>query len=416
MDLKITPTGKLSGTINISGSKNGTLPMLAASLLCDGTVCISDIPDVSDIRLMCKMLMCAGASVCYLDADTIKINPSEVNPYKFNRECAGKIRGSFLLSGACLGKYGYAKIPMPGGCPIGTRPIDLHLKGFCALGADISAENGIITMRGNNLVGTDIYLDFPSVGATENIMLAACCADGKTVISNASAEPEICTLADMLIQMGVVIDGAGTDQITIYGKKDNLSSVSVKAMPDRIEAGTYMMLIASTGGKGILENVDCSHLTPVTAKLREMGAQIHEYENSLYICAENGLECADIKTMPYPGFPTDMQAPFCALLCTCHGRGMIVETVFENRFLHVGELIRMGASIKTDGRTAIIEGDTLLTGAAVRCRDLRGGAALIIAAANARGSTVIHDARHIMRGYDNIETKLNHLGCRAEFV
>lgn len=414
MDLKITPTGKLSGKIKISGSKNGTLPMLAAALLCDGAVCVTDAPDVSDIRLMCKMLTCAGVSVHHADNKT-EINPSGLNPYKFNRECAGKIRGSFLLGGACLGKYGYAKIPMPGGCPIGTRPIDLHLKGFSALGADISTENGAVTMKADRLIGTDIYLDFPSVGATENIMLAACRAEGRTIISNASAEPEICALADMLIQMGADIDGAGTDRITIYGTK-NLHSVSVKAMPDRIEAGTYMMLIASSKGNGILENVDCSHLTPVTAKLREMGAQIHEYENSLYIDAEGGLCCADIKTMPYPGFPTDMQAPFCALLCTCHGRGMIVETVFENRFLHVGELIRMGASIKTDGRTAIVEGDTSLTGAAVQCRDLRGGAALIIAAANARGSSIIHDARHILRGYDDIAAKLNRLGCHAEFV
>ena len=414
MDLKITPPQSVCGTVRISGSKNGALPLFAASILGSGKTTIEDAPDVSDIRLMHKMLDASGADVT-AHGNKTEINPQNIDPCAFADESAGRIRGSFLLAGACLAKFGHVKISMPGGCPIGLRPIDLHLKGFASLGADISTENGVVTLKADRLSGADIYLDFPSVGATENIMIAASLADGKTVISNASAEPEICALADMLISMGAEIDGAGTDRITVIGKR-GLGGTAVTAIPDRIEAGTYMMLAAAAKGKVVLENVYHPHLTPVTAKLREMGADIKELGNSISIDAACGLCGADIKTMPYPGFPTDMQAPFCALLCVCRGSGIVVETVFENRFLYVGELIRMGASIKTDGRTAVVEGGAELTGAAVQCRDLRGGAALIIAACTARGSSVIHDAEHILRGYADITNKLRALGCSAEIV
>ncbi len=414
MDLKITPSGTLSGTVRIGGSKNGALPMLAAAAAGHGTTVISGAPEVSDIRLMREILARSGAQISVNGNDT-SICADNIHPELFAEECAGKIRGSFLLAGACLARFGRVKITMPGGCPIGMRPIDLHLKGLSALGAEVSSENGIVTLTAPKLRGSNIYLDFPSVGATENIMIAASAADGETVISNASAEPEICALADMLCKMGAHIDGAGTDRITVYGTKW-LGCTSVHVMPDRIEAGTYLALIAATRGRGHLENAECTHLTPVTAKLREMGASIREENRGIYIDASQGLCCADIKTLPYPGFPTDMQAQFCALLCTCDGSGMVVETVFENRFLHVSELIRMGASIKTDGRTAIIEGGAPLTGAVVECRDLRGGAALVIAACAARGITVIHNAEHILRGYADVESKLNALGCKAEFI
>lgn len=414
MDLKITPSGALSGTVRISGSKNGALPMLAAALAAEGETVLCGAPDVSDIRLMREILAKAGAGVV-TDGDITSISSENVNPCVFGDEIVGRIRGSFLLAGACLARFGKARIAMPGGCPIGMRPIDLHLKGLAALGAEIVSENGIVTLSAPKLRGADIYLDFPSVGATENIMTAASAADGETVISNASAEPEICALADMLCQMGADIEGAGTDRITIRGAK-RLHSAHAHIMPDRIEAGTYLALLAAVKGRGRLENVQCRCLTPVTAKLREMGADIREEGDSIYIDATGGLCGADIKTMPYPGFPTDMQAPFCALLCTCKGSGMVVETVFENRFLHVSELIRMGASIKTDGRTAIVEGGTPLSGALVECRDLRGGAALVIAASAARGETVIRGAEHILRGYSSIVDKLGALGCGAELI
>lgn len=414
MDLIITPNGCLSGTVRINGSKNGALPMLAAAAAAEGTTVISGAPDVSDIRLMQGILTRAGARISN-DGGNITVNSDNIRPELFAGEDAGKIRGSFLLAGACLSRFGTVKIAMPGGCPIGMRPIDLHIKGLAALGADVSCENGIVTLKAPRLCGTGIYLDFPSVGATENIMTAACTAEGETVISNASAEPEICSLASMLRAMGAHIEGAGTDRITVCGVK-TLRGADVRVMPDRIEAGTYLALLAAVRGRGCLENVDCTHLTPVTAKLREMGAELEERENSIYIDASRDMHSADIKTLPYPGFPTDMQAQFCALLCTCEGSGMVVETVFENRFLHVGELIRMGASIKTDGRTAIVEGDKQLTGAVVDCRDLRGGAALMIAACAARGETVIRGAEHILRGYADMESKLAALGCVSRFV
>ena len=411
--LMIKNSGKLHGTVKISGSKNSSLPILAASIMTGGKNIISNIPDLSDIKVMYDILESLGVKINFHKKDIV-IDSENISNYTTPYELVAKMRGSFLLSGALLARCGRAKIALPGGCPIGTRPVDLHLKGFAALGAEISKGHGYVELSAPKLKGAKIYLDFPSVGATENIIIAATLAEGETLIENAAAEPEIVDLCSFLQKQGAKIYGAGSDTVRIYGV-EKLQPTAHKVIPDRIEAGTFMTAFAMTRGRGVIDDVDCNHLKPVTAKLTEMGAKIKKIsETKLEIDANNVLKTSDVKTLPYPGFPTDMQAPFCSLLSTAEGTGVIVETVFENRFLHIGELNRMGANIKIDGRTSVIEGVSQLSGTDVNAFDLRGGAALVLAGLNAKGDTRISGVEHIDRGYENFVEKFQKIGASIE--
>ncbi len=402
-------SGQLSGDVEISGSKNSSLPILASCILTNGTNIIKNIPNLSDIRVMYSLLESLGAKIDVHDKKTI-VNCDNISNFTTPYELVGKMRGSFLLAGALLARVGHAKIALPGGCPIGTRPVDLHLKGFAALGAEISQGHGYVEMKAEKLKGSKIYLDFPSVGATENLIIAAVKADGETVIENAAAEPEIVDLIDFLTKQGAIIEGSGSDTIKITGVKE-LQSTEHTVIPDRIEAGTFMSAFAMTRGMGRIKNVNLNHIKPVTAKLSEMGVEFLEIgQSSLEINASKELKMSDVKTLPFPGFPTDMQAPFTVLLSSIEGTGIIVETVFENRFLHIGELNRMGANIKIDGRTSVIEGGRCLSGAKVNAFDLRGGAALVLAGMIATGDTEVTGIDHIERGYENFLQKLEKIG------
>lgn len=406
----IEESGHLSGEIDISGSKNAALPIIAASLLADGDVVLKNIPCLSDTTLMCDILKCFGAKVT-AEKNTLYINSSNLKNYIAPYDLSSKIRGSFLVMGPMLARCGKVRISLPGGCPIGTRPVDLHLKAFAQMGAEILTGHGYIDVSAKKLTGAKIHLDFPSVGATENIMMAAIGANGTTYIGNASQEPEIVDLANFLNKSGAKICGAGTDEIKIVGRTP-LSPCEYSVIPDRIEAGTFMVAAAITGGKVTLNNVIPSHLSPVIAKLTELGVKISAKNTTINITANYPLHCADIKTMPHPGFPTDMQALMMSLLSVCDGTSVICETIFENRFMHAPELVRMGASIKTDGRCAIINGRPYLTGACVKATDLRAGAALSIAALCAKGKSEISDIYHIERGYELFDEKLIKLGAK----
>ena len=415
MEFIVNKTPFLEGSVSVDGAKNAALPILAASMLCSGECVIHGIPKLSDVAKMNEILKFAGCDVNH-KVKTVTVNAAKsLQPYA-PYELTSSFRASFLAAAPLLARLGYAKICMPGGCPIGTRPIDLHLKGFELLGAEVVSGSGYIGLSAKKLTGTKIYLDFPSVGATENLMMAASLASGKTVIENAATEPEISDLAGFINAMGGDVRGAGTDTITVTGVK-KLTGTEYTVIPDRIEAGTIMAAVAATGGNVTVKNIIPVHIKPVTAKLREAGAEIKEYGDSINICVDRPLKCQDIKTLPFPGFPTDMQAQFMAVASVTRGTSIITETVFENRFMHAGELGRMGANIKTDGRTAVIEGVDKLSGAKVRATDLRAGAALIIAGFVAEGQTIVEDDGHIDRGYDNIEKKFNRLGAnisRAE--
>lgn len=410
----IKPNGALKGTVNISGSKNASLPIMAACLLTPEKNTLLNIPHLSDISAMCELLAASGAEILIFD-ESLEIKAEKLTFAPCRSAPANKLRGSFLLAGPLLARLGRVKIPLPGGCPIGTRPIDLHLKGFAKLGAEICQDHGFIEISCEKLCGNRIYLDFPSVGATENILMAATLADGDTIIENAATEPEITDLADFLQKLGADIENAGSDTVTVHGKR-SLCGATHTVIPDRIEAGTFMTAFAITRGSGEIKNINCEHLKPVAAKLSEMGADISLFDDHILINAEKPLRTADIKTLPFPGFPTDMQAPFSALLSVSDGTGMVVETVFENRFLHIGELNRMGAKIKIDGRTSVIEGVPSLTGACVNAMDLRGGAALTLAGMVARGSTKILGTEHIRRGYEHFAEKLRKLGADIECI
>ncbi len=401
--------GPLRGSVRISGAKNSALPILASCILGGRENILYNIPRLSDIDVMLELLSSLGARINIFD-DKIIIDAGHIKSHTTPYELVCRMRGSFLLSGALLARYSKARICMPGGCPIGARPVDLHLKGFSLMGAEISNGYGYIDMSAEKLHGARIYLDFPSVGATENLVMAATLAEGETVIQNAAAEPEIEDLASFLIKRGAIIEGAGSDTIKIIGVKE-LKSATHSVIPDRIEAGTFMSAIAITNGKGRVENVNINHIRPMLAKLREMNVEIAEEESAVVVDAYKRLVSTDIKTMPFPGFPTDMQAQFGGLLSVSEGTGMIVETVFENRFLHASELNRMGAKIKIEGRTSVVEGVKSLTGTRVKAPDLRGGAALVLAGLSATGETQIEDAWHINRGYENLEGKLSGLGA-----
>jgi UDP-N-acetylglucosamine 1-carboxyvinyltransferase len=408
----IVSEGKpLKGRVRVSGAKNSVLPIIAASLLADGRSVIDDVPYLNDVKIMCDLVESLGASAeISEDLNRLEINCRSLSNNTAPYELVNKMRASFLVAGPLLARTGAARISLPGGCAIGSRPVDLHLKGFSALGAAITQGHGYIeASRNGRLKGGKVYLDFPSVGATENIMMAAVLAEGATTIENAAIEPEIVDLATYLTAMGAEVKGAGTDTVKISGVRE-LKAANHTIIPDRIEAGTYMIAAAITGGDVVVENVVTDHLKPVTAKLREAGAEVFEELSSIRVKGGR-LKAIDIKTHPYPGFPTDMQSQITSLMCVASGTSMVIETIFENRFMHVCELKRMGANIKIEGRSAIIEGCGKLTGAQVKATDLRAGAALILAGLAAEGTTEITDIEHIDRGYVNIDQKLKSLGA-----
>ncbi|HHU31971.1 MAG: UDP-N-acetylglucosamine 1-carboxyvinyltransferase [Zhaonellaceae bacterium] len=414
---KIIVTGgkRLEGTIQVSGAKNAVLPIIAATLLGENVCTLSDIPQLADVDSICQVLTCLGATIHRTPENELVIDPKTLSSVEATHKQVRKMRASFLVMGPLLARFGRVKMSLPGGCAIGTRPIDLHLKGLAALGASIKIGHGLIEATAPRLKGAKVYLDFPSVGATENIMMAGSIAEGQTIIENAAEEPEIVDLANFLNNMGARVTGAGTNIIKIEGTK-HLKGAKYTVIPDRIEAGTYMVLAAATGSNILIENVIVDHLKPVVAKLLEAGVKVSEENNGLRVSSDGSLEAVDIKTLPYPGFPTDMQAQMMALLTTAKGTSIITETVFENRFMHVDEFIRMGANIIIEGHTAIVKGVDRLTGAPVKATDLRAGAALIIAALKAEGTSEISGLYHIDRGYDNIVGKLQALGANIQRV
>lgn len=407
---------RLVGTVKTSGAKNAVLPIIAASILGTSPSRLDEIPALEDVRTICAVLECLGIKVDASEPHTLKIDSREITSCEAPYELVRSMRASFLVMGPLLARKGYARISQPGGCAIGTRPIDLHLKGFEALGVKIEQGHGYIEASApEGMTGANIYLDFPSVGATENIMMASAMANGTTVLENPAEEPEIVDLANYLNQMGARVRGAGTNVITIEGVSE-LHGVQHSVIPDRIEAGTYMIAAAMTGGDVIIENVLPEHQKPLIAKLREAGALVEEDIDRIHVVGSGKLKAVDIKTLPYPGFPTDMQAQMMAMLSVAEGRSKITETVFENRFMHVVELNRMGANITTEGRSAVISGPARLTGCTVRATDLRAGAAMILAGLVAEGATEICDIYHIDRGYEEIAAKLTRLGADIKRV
>ncbi len=406
---------KLSGSVKVSGSKNAVLPIIIASILAEGESVIYDVPDLTDVHILKDILTELGAKVDFKN-NIFKIDTKGINSWEASYESINKMRASVLVMGPLLAKFGRVRVAMPGGCAIGTRPIDLHLKGFESLGAKISLEQGFVSaINDNRLKAGKIYLDFPSVGATENIMMAAVLAEGVTTIENAAEEPEIVDLANFLNSMGGNVKGAGTNVIKITGVP-GLKGAEHTVIPDRIEAGTYLIAGAVTGSCITIENVISHHIKPIIAKLRDCGVEIEEKDSSLIITKIDKIKSTDIKTMPYPGFPTDMQSVFSVLMCVSEGTSIITETVFENRFMHIDELKRMGASVKIEGKSAVIEGVDSLSGCQVKATDLRAGAALILAGLVSEGKTEVLDVYHIFRGYENIIEKFKNLGADIAHV
>ncbi|HNV34409.1 MAG TPA: UDP-N-acetylglucosamine 1-carboxyvinyltransferase [Bacillota bacterium] len=402
---------KISGTVRVGGAKNSSLPLIAAALLTAGTSTIEDVPRLKDIETMRGVVEALGARVIMED-NVMTVDSSCLNGNEPPYDLVRAMRASFLVMGPLLARMGSAHIFQPGGCAIGARPIDLHLKGFAALGAEIDMSGGVVKAKvDGRLKGDRVYLDFPSVGATENIMMAAATADGRTLIENAAREPEIVDLANFLNKMGARVRGAGTPMLRIDGVEE-LAPSSHTVIPDRIEAGTFMIIAAGTQGSLYIDNVVGEHVKPLEAKLSEAGAHVETFEGAMRVSADRRLKAVDVTTMPYPGFPTDMQAQLMAVLCTSEGTSQVTENVFENRFMHAPELSRMGANIKISGRTAIIEGVPNLTGAQVNATDLRASAALVTAALTAEGETHIHNISHLDRGYENFEGRLAKCGAR----
>ena len=407
----------LYGNIEISGAKNAAVAILPAALLVDGPCRIENIPQISDVTLILQILRELGASVRTINRTTVEIDCSSVRNQPVPYELARKIRASYYLIGALLGRFGKAEVPPPGGCDLGGRPIDQHIKGFVAMGAQVEVQGGMIRARAKEgrLTGGPVYLDMVSVGATMNIMLSAVRAAGNTVIENAAKEPHIVDLANFLNSMGADIMGAGTDVIKIRGV-DRLHGGSYSIIPDQIEAGTYMAAVTAAGGEVLIRNVIPKHLDCITAKLAEMGAEIEEHDDAVLVRRTGPIHRTNIKTMPYPGFPTDMQAQIAAALCLAQGTSVITEGVWDNRYRYVDELRRMGAQIQVDGKVAVIEGVDHLTGAPVRACDLRAGAAMIIAGLAARGRTEVDHIYHIERGYEDIVRKLSAVGADIRLV
>lgn len=399
----------LKGTVKISGAKNAVLPIIAATLLVDGVSVIQSVPNLRDVNVMSDLLRHLGAIVHY-DGETLTVDATNIKDIEAPYHLVNKMRASFLVMGSLLARFNSAKISMPGGCAIGTRPIDLHLKGFKGLGAQVIQDHGYVEAKAEKLVGGKIYLDFPSVGATENIMMAAVFAKGVTTIENVAEEPEIVDLANFLNSMGAKVRGAGTNTIKITGV-EKLTPHEHTVIPDRIEAGTYMVAAGITRGDILVENVIVDHVKPVIAKLTECGCIVEEYENAVRVIGPEIIKPTNIKTLPHPGFPTDMQSQFMAMLCLAEGKSTITETVFENRFMNVPELIRMGANIEINGKSAIVEGIAKLTGSEVMATDLRAGAALVLAGLVAEGETTIKNIYHIERGYVDLCGKMSKLGA-----
>lgn len=400
----------LKGEVSISGAKNAAIAIIPAAILSDGICRIENIPDITDVSYITRMLYDMGAKVRTVNKSTLEIDARPIRTHVVSDDLARHIRGSYYLLGALLGRFHHAVVPMPGGCDFGVRPIDQHLKGFLAMGAKYRLEGGMVDVSADKLTGNNIYLDVVSVGATVNIMLAATRAEGLTVIENAAKEPHIVDLANFLNSMGADIRGAGTDVIKIYGV-NQLSGTSYTIIPDQIEAGTYMVSAAATCGDILVKNVIPKHLESISAKLLEMGVSVEEFDDSIRVSRSGTLNKCNIKTMPHPGFPTDMQPQIAVLLSIASGTSIINESVWDNRFRYVEELKRMGAQISVDGKLAVVEGVDHLDAAPVKAMDLRAGAAMIIAALCAHGTTQIEDIKHIERGYENIESKFRSLGA-----
>lgn len=410
----VKKSNPLKGSVRIDGAKNAVLPIIAATLLAKGKSVLREVPNLKDVHVISDLLRHLGAEVEY-KGTTLTVDATNLTTYDAPYELVRKMRASFLVMGPLLARFNQTRISMPGGCAIGTRPIDLHLKGFKALGAEVVMDHGFVEAKTDRLTGSKLYLDFPSVGATENIMMAAVLAEGTTIIENAAEEPEIVDLANFLNEMGADVRGAGTNTIRIKGVKE-LKATEHDVIPDRIEAATFMVAAAMTKGDITVENIILEHLKPVTAKLREAGCEIIEMDNSIRVIGPEKLKSIDIKTLPHPGFPTDVQAQFMAMLTVAKGTGVVIETVFENRFMHVAEFNRMGANIKIEGRTAVVEGVEELNGAKVNATDLRAGAALILCGLIAEGETEIGEIYHIQRGYVDIDKKITALGGNIEIV
>ncbi len=404
----------LRGTVNISGFKNAAVAIIPAAILAGERCVIENLPDIKDVHILGEILQQLGAEVSFDSAKgAMEIDSSMLEDCVVPYEMAGKLRASYYFLGAAIGRFGKARVAYPGGCDIGARPIDQHIKGFEALGAKVKIEHGMISVEAQELVGAKIYLDVVSVGATINIMMAACRAKGTTIIQNAAKEPHIVDTANFLNFMGADIRGAGTDIIKIRGV-DRLKGCTYSIIPDQIEAGTFMIFTAAAGGDVRINNIIPKHLESVIAKLEEIGVKIEENEDSLRVVRDGPLNAAHIKTLVYPGFPTDLQQPISALLTQARGTSIITETIYEGRFKHVDELKRMGAQIQTEGNVAIIRGVERLSGAPVFATDLRAGAALIVAGLMAEGITEIGNIHYIERGYENIETKLRSLGAKIK--
>ncbi len=405
----------LYGEVEIGGAKNAALAILAAAIMTDETVTIDNLPNVRDINVLLQAIEEIGAHVERVDIHKVKINGSFIRGVNVDNEFIRRIRASYYLIGALLGKYKHAEVALPGGCDIGSRPIDLHMKGFRSMGADIDIAHGLVIARAKELKGTHIYMDKVSVGATINIMMAAAMADGKTVIENAAKEPHVVDVANFLNSMGANIRGAGTDVIRIVGV-EKLHATEYSVIPDQIEAGTFMFAVAAAGGNVLVNNVIPKHLEATTAKLLEVGCQVEEFDDSVRVISDGHLKHTQVTTLPYPGFPTDMQPQMAVLLGIAEGTSTVTESIFENRFKYVDELTRMGADIKVESNIAIISGVKRYTGARVNAPDLRAGAALVIAGLAAEGITVVDDIYYIQRGYEALEEKLTKIGAKIARV
>jgi UDP-N-acetylglucosamine 1-carboxyvinyltransferase len=413
--LIISGGNRLQGTVRIDGAKNSALSIMAATLLTKDVCILRNIPHLTDVDIMADVIRKLGVKVEWKEDNNLYIDSDYFNNYEAPYELVKMMRASILVMGPLLARLKKAKISLPGGCAIGARPVDYHLKGFEALGAQVEVEKGYIEAKVNTLKGDEIYLDFPSLGATENIMMAACLAEGITKIVNSAKDPEVVELGHLLNKMGAKVKGLGTDLIKIEGVKE-LHGIDYTIIPDRIEAGTYMIAAAITGGDVLIEKADPLLLKPLIVKLEKAGVQIKLKKNLIKVIGPDRVKAVDIKTLPFPGFPTDMQPQFMALSCVAKGTSVITETVFENRFVHTGDLIRMGADIKVEGHSTIIKGVKKLSAAPVMASDLRGGAALVLAGLVAEGTTELSRIYHLDRGYVKLEEKLNSLGADIKRV
>lgn len=404
----------LEGTVTISGAKNAAVAIIPAAILAGECCILENLPCIEDVNILKEILVNMGADVTFTPGDCMRIDPSGIDRFSITFDMVSTLRASYYLLGAMLGRYGYAELALPGGCVIGPRPIDQHIKGMRALGAEVILEDGLVKARAGKLVGAEVYFDVVSVGATINVMMAAVLAEGQTILANAAKEPHVVDVANFLNMMGARVKGAGTDVIRITGVP-KLHGCNYAIIPDQIEAGTFMIAAAATGGNVIIKNVIPTHLEAISAKLMESGAAVAEGDDGreffIQVTGNGRPRAINIKTLPYPGFPTDLQQPMMAYLARAQGNSFIMENIFEERFNHVGELLRMGASITLNGRTAMVEGVERLTGAPLYASDLRAGAALIVAALAARGTSTVHNIEFIDRGYEYLEQKFAALGA-----